>query len=106
MAQGLLGWHTGDLIQPGRGFLLLERSQGSRGVAVEDVFPALSVGIGAQAQCPVIHETRTTKGPGERLALARCRRATVLIGAFVGHADLFFFSQAKPERRGAFLPFP
>jgi hypothetical protein len=48
--QRLLGRDTGDLIQPAVGWILLEPSQSSAGIAIEDVFPVLSVGIGAQAR--------------------------------------------------------
>ena len=64
--QGLLGWDTGDLIQPAIVWLLFELGQGGAGVAVEEVFPALAVGIGAQAQAPVVHETRTAERPSEQ----------------------------------------
>ena len=77
MPQGLLGRHTGDLIQPTIVWLPFELGQGGAGVAVEEVFPTLAVGLGAQPQTPVIHETRTAECPGQQVALARGRVAAV-----------------------------
>ena len=108
MAQGLLGRDTGDLIQPTMVWILFKPSQGSAGVFVEEVFPALTVGIRTQAQAKVVHKTRTAEGAGQHLVLARSWVAAIAVGAFLFHKDLFFLSPTKPvsERRARLLPIP
>jgi hypothetical protein len=107
MAQRLLGRHTGPFTQPGRGFLLLERRQGCRGIPVEDVLPTLPVRVRPETPRPVIHKTRTAKRTSKIFGLLVGRVTAVLIGAFVSHTHLFSFNQAKPQRGpGGFLPFP
>ena len=108
MPQGLLGWYTVHLVQPGRRLLLFQGGERCRRIAVEEVLATLPVGIGAQAQAPVIDETRTAKRPGERVTLARDRITTVLVGAFLLHTCLFLFIYPKAVigRRARLLPIP
>ena len=104
--QGLLRRDTGDLLEKGHRFLLLQGGQGRRGLFVEEMFPALAIGIASQSEPPIIDKTHTTKRPGQPVSLAWCRIAAVPIGMFLVHASLFFFTQAKPasERRARLLP--
>ena len=106
VTQGLLGRDTGHFIQPAIRSLALQPCQGRRRVAVEDVLPPLPIGIASEPQRPVEHETRRAKGPGKRVALARCGVASIQVGAFLFHTYVFFFNQAKlvNERRGAAPP--
>jgi len=90
MPQGLLQGNVGHVTQPGGFRVLAQLGHCGAGVTVEDVFPTLAVGIGAQVQRPVKHETHTAERASQDALLLLARIAAVAVSTFVSHINLFF----------------
>jgi hypothetical protein len=81
MAEGLLEWDGGDVVEPGPVRVLFERGQRGGGLHVADAFLPLVPGVGAQSQRPVVHEPGTPERAGEQHGLLGCGVEPVAIGA-------------------------
>ena len=100
MPQGLLERDRGDFIEPCAITLLFELGELSRGVMVGNVSLLLNVGLGAQAQGPVVREAYTAKCTGKYARLLVGRIPSVPVGTFLLslHILLFFFTSEKRKR--------
>src|SRR5262249_9125672 len=87
------------LVQPGGLWLLLQRGEGYRGFIVANALVALGVGIGAQAQCPVVDIPRAPERLLQDGSLSGRRVAPIAVCALPLHACKYSRTFVRrPER--------
>src|SRR5712692_9306535 len=116
MSQGLLKGNTRDFIQPRTIFLLFQQRQLCRGFMIANTHLLFVVGIGTQAQRPIIHVTSTAKCTSKMSRLLISWIDAILICSFlfhVSHASIYRvkYQQARVApihlpriRNASFLP--
>jgi hypothetical protein len=108
VTQGLLWGNTGDFIQPGVIFLLLQLGQLRRSFMIANAFLVLIVGISTQTQCPLIQVTSTAKGVSKNTLLLGCWVEPILVCSFLFHISHCSIYDVKhqQERRGGVSSLP
>ncbi len=87
MSERLLRRNTRDLIEPGRFWLVLEDGERGRGLMIANPLLMVVIGIGPQAQRPIVDVAHTAKGPSQHLLLLVGGIASVLVRPFLFHAS-------------------
>ena len=105
MPQGLLKGNACNLVQPGILRVLLQGRESSRGVMILDALVFLVVGITAQTQRPVIHETSTAKGTSKYHRLLTSWVKSELIGSFLVHVLHASIYRVESQHESPELPF-
>lgn len=113
MPQRLLRRYAGDLLQPLVLCPLFEDAEQSRGLAVADALVLLVVGVAAQAQEVVVHETHAAKGTRQYARLLVRWIKAIPIGSFLVPLHTLGIllhclknGSAPTERRAVFLLVP
>ncbi len=95
MPQGLLCRHAGNLVQPDRFRLPLQRGETCRAFLVGDAFLSLVVGVGAHPECPVVDVARRAERLCQYRPLSGVWVATIAVGAHLFPA----LARLSPIRR-------
>jgi hypothetical protein len=98
--QRLLRRNRGNLIQPDGFGLLFEDGKRRGGLMVADALLMLIIGIGPQAQRPIIDVAYTTKRPSQHLLLFVGGVASVLVRSFLFHISHASISYVKSQAGG------
>ncbi len=102
MSEGLLERNGGHVIEPRMVILLFEEREAGRGGIVAQALLVLVVGIGTQAQRPVVDVTSTPKRLSKNLDLLRCRIKSILVCSLLFHILQYIMYRVESQ---PFAPF-